>query len=40
MRIALFVGKPEGNRPPGRSRRRWEDSIKLDFREMEGVNWI
>jgi hypothetical protein len=25
------VGKPEGKRPPGRPRRRWEDNIKMDF---------
>jgi hypothetical protein len=28
------VGKPEGKRPLGRSRRRWEDNIKMDRREM------
>jgi hypothetical protein len=31
----IFVGKPGGKRPLGRHRRRWEDNIKMDFREME-----
>jgi hypothetical protein len=29
-----FVGKPEGKRPHGRPRRRWEDNIKMDFQEV------
>jgi hypothetical protein len=29
-----LVGKPEGTRPLGRSRRRWEDNIKIDLREV------
>jgi len=33
----VLVGKPEGKRPPGRSRRRWEDNIKWIFRKWEGV---
>jgi hypothetical protein len=38
----ILVGKPEGKRPLGRPRRRWEDNIKMDFREIEwgGVAWI
>jgi hypothetical protein len=28
----IEVGEPEGKRPLGRSRRKWEDSIKMDFR--------
>jgi hypothetical protein len=38
----VLVGRPEGKRPLGRPRRRWEDNIKLDFREREidGSNWI
>jgi hypothetical protein len=37
-----LIGRPEGKRPLGRSRRRWEDNIKLDLREMclDGANWI
>jgi len=37
-----LVGRPEGERPLGRPRRRWEDNIKLDLRETEidGANWI
>jgi hypothetical protein len=38
----LLVGRPEGKIPLGRPRRRWEDNIKLDLREMviDGANWI
>jgi hypothetical protein len=38
----VLVRKPEGKRPLGRPRHRWEDSIKMDFREieMDGTNWI
>jgi hypothetical protein len=37
-----LVGKSECKRPLGRPRRRWEDNIKLDFRDIgiDGVNWI
>jgi hypothetical protein len=31
-----LVGKPEGKRPLGRPRRRWEDNIKMDLQEVEG----
>ena len=30
----VLVGKPEGKRPLGRSRRRWEDNIKVDLEEV------
>jgi hypothetical protein len=42
MRTKILVGKPKGKRQLGRSRRRWEDNIIMDLREMrsEGVNWI
>jgi len=30
----VLVGKPEGKRPMGRPRRRWEDNIKLDLQEV------
>jgi hypothetical protein len=30
-----LVGKPEGRRPLGRPRRRWEDNIKMNLREVE-----
>jgi len=38
----VLVGKPEGKRPLGRPRRRWEDSIKMDLQEMGcGImDWI
>ena len=32
----VLVGKPEGQRPLGRPRRRWEDNIKMDLREVGG----
>ena len=32
----VLVGKPEGKRPLGRPRRRWEDNIKMDLQEVEG----
>ena len=32
----VFVGKPEGKRPLGRPRRRWEDYIKMDLQEVGG----
>jgi len=38
----MLVGKPEGTRPLGRPRSRWEDNIKLDFQELgcEDMCWI
>jgi hypothetical protein len=38
----FLVGRPEGKRPLGRPRRRWEDNIKIDLREISivGVNCI
>jgi hypothetical protein len=32
----VLVGKPEGNRPFGRPRRRWENNIKRDLQEVGG----
>ena len=36
------MGKPEGKRPLGRPRRRWEENIKMDLQEVGcgGVEWI
>jgi hypothetical protein len=36
------VGKPEGKRPLGRSRRRWEDNIKMDLQKVGRgeMDWI
>ena len=34
--VMVLVGKPEGNRPLGRPRRRWEDNIKLYLQEVGG----
>ena len=38
----VLVGKPEGKRPLGRPRRRWEDTIHLDLQEVGcgGMDWI
>jgi hypothetical protein len=38
----VLVGKSEGRRPLGRPRRRWEDNIKMDLREVGwgGMDWI
>ena len=32
----VLVGKPEGKRPLGRPRHRWEDNIKMDLQEVRG----
>jgi hypothetical protein len=32
----VLVGTPEGMRPLGRPRRRWEDNIKIDVQEVGG----
>jgi hypothetical protein len=39
----VLVGKPDGKRPLGRPRRRWEDNIKIDIQEVGfggGMDWI
>jgi hypothetical protein len=39
----VLVGKPEGKRPLGRPRRRWENEIKMDLRETRGgggLKWL
>jgi hypothetical protein len=41
----VLVGRPEGKRPLGRPRRRWEDNIKMDLREIRsmgrtGFSWL
>jgi hypothetical protein len=38
----VLVGKPEGKRPPVRSRRRWEDNIKMDPQKVGcgSMDWI
>jgi len=38
----VLVGKPEGKRPLGRPRRRWEHNNKMDLQEVEygGMDWI
>jgi hypothetical protein len=37
-----LVGRPEGKRPLGRPRCRWEFNVKMELREIEidGANWI
>jgi hypothetical protein len=39
---SIFIGRPEGRRPLGRPRRRWEDNIKMDLGEIGfgDVDWI
>ena len=38
----VLVGKPDGKRPLGRPRRRWEDNIKMDLQEVGrgGEDWM
>jgi hypothetical protein len=39
----VLVGKAEGKRPLGKARRRWENGIRMDLREIGlggGVDWI
>jgi hypothetical protein len=41
----ILVGRPEGRRPLGRPRRRWEDNIKMNLREVgweawTGLSWL
>jgi hypothetical protein len=37
----ILMGRPEGRRPLGRPRRRWEDNIKMDLQEVGwGMDWI
>jgi hypothetical protein len=38
----ILVVRPEGRRPLGRPRRRWEDNMKMDLREIgfRDVDWI
>ena len=40
--IRVLVGEPEGKRPLGRPRCRWEDNIKMDLQEVGcgGMDWI
>jgi hypothetical protein len=45
LKIVLYTilggGRPEGRRPLGRPRRRWEDNIKMDLQDMGwGMDWI
>ena len=38
----MLVGKPEGKKPQGRQRRRWEGNIKIDLQELScgSMDWI
>jgi hypothetical protein len=38
----VLVGRPEGKRSLGRPRRRWDNNIKMNLREIgiDGANWI
>jgi len=37
-----LIGKPEGKTALGRPKRRWEDNIRMDFKEIgwEGLDWL
>jgi hypothetical protein len=39
---SVLVGKPDGKRPLGRHRRRWEENVKMDLQEVGcgGMDWI
>jgi hypothetical protein len=39
---SILAGKPGGKRPIGRPRRKWEDNVKMDLRELgwDGMDWI
>jgi hypothetical protein len=39
---SVLMGKPEGKRPLGRHRHRWEDNIKMDVQEVRcgGTDWV
>jgi hypothetical protein len=41
-RKVYLMGKPEGKRPLGRPRHRWEDGIRMDLREIGwgSVDWV
>ena len=41
-RLCFLLGKPEGKRPLGRPRRRWEDNIKMELQEVGcgGMDWM
>jgi hypothetical protein len=38
----ILVGKPQGKKQLGRPRRRWEDNVQMDLREIGwvGVDWL
>jgi hypothetical protein len=36
----ILVGKPEGNKPLGRPRCRWDDNIRIDLRRKQGVKLL
>ena len=40
--VYMVLGKPEGKRPLGKPRRRWEDNTNMDLREVgcRGMDWI
>jgi hypothetical protein len=39
VHTGFLVGRPEGRRPLGRPRRRWEDNIKLNLQEVGWGAW-
>jgi hypothetical protein len=41
-RLQVLIERPQWKRPLARTRRRWEDNIKMNLREIgiDGANWI
>ena len=35
----VLVGRPKRRRPLGRSKRRWEDNIKMDIKDVDWKSW-
>ena len=36
----ILIGKPTGKRPLGRPRRRWEDNVRMDHKEIDIIRGI
>ena len=36
----IIIGKPTGKRPLGRLRHRWDDNIRMDLKEIQGIELI
>jgi hypothetical protein len=40
IHTGFLARKPKGKRPHGKHRRKWEDNIKTDLKELGGMDWI